>query len=176
MTRRLSLAGLHHADRARPRDAAGARAPRAPAPRSAVYAIALGRLDAAVASSCGSQHAVNEDAHSALDGTRPRCSSSPTASAAARWRSWRAALLVAQLHAALDGAPRRRRRVARGDARRRPRDRRRDRRASPRGPARRRSRSCAPLDAFASRWLVAWVGDCRVYRCVERAATARSTC
>ena len=25
---------------------------------------------------------------------------------------------------------------------------------------------CAPVNAFASKWLVAWVGDCRIYRLV----------
>jgi protein phosphatase len=29
---------------------------------------------------------------------------------------------------------------------------------------------CAPLDAAAARWLVAWVGDCRVYRWSARGA------
>jgi len=37
--------------------------------QQSVYATALGRVEAAVASSCGTQHDINEDAHSTLGGS-----------------------------------------------------------------------------------------------------------
>ena len=82
----------------------GALAASAPAPTHAVYANASRRLEAAVASSCGSQHAVNEDAHSALDGSgrlfvvADGVGGGAMAQTASR-------LLVAQLHQALEGQP-----------------------------------------------------------------------
>ncbi len=48
---------------------ASARSTSTSAPTHAVYANPSRRLEAAVASAGGSQHAVNEDAHSALGGT-----------------------------------------------------------------------------------------------------------
>lgn len=134
----------------------------APAPTHAVYAGAAYRLEAAVASSCGSQHAVNEDAHSALDGSgrlfvvADGVGGGAMAQTASR-------LLVAQLHQALDGAPLDAERVAAAML------------AADRAIAEAIARVterpgaatvalCAPLDAAAARWLVGWVGDCRVYR------------
>lgn len=140
----------------------------AAAPAHAVYASAACRLEAAVASSCGSQHAVNEDAHSALDGdarlfvVADGVGGGAMAQTASR-------LLVAALHGALDGAPPDAERVAAAmlDA---------DRtiaaaiaRVTGR-PGAATVALCAPVDAAASRWLVAWVGDCRVYRWSERGA------
>jgi protein phosphatase len=134
----------------------------APAPMQAVYANAACRLEAAVATSCGSQHAVNEDAHSALDGSgrlfvvADGVGGGAMAQTASR-------LLVAHLHAALDAQPIDGARVAaamlRAD------------RAIAAAIARVTDRPgaatvalCAPIDAAASHWLVGWVGDCRVYR------------
>ncbi len=134
----------------------------APRPTHAIYANASRRLEAAVASSCGSQHAVNEDAHSTLDGAgrlfvvADGVGGGAMAQTASR-------LLVALLHEALDGRPIDAERVAAamlgGD------------RAIAMAIARVTDRPgaatvalCAPIDATAARWLVAWVGDCRVHR------------
>jgi len=135
----------------------------ASAPAShAVYANAARRLEAAIASSCGSQHAVNEDAHSALDGSgrlfvvADGVGGGAMAQTASR-------LLVAHLHAALDAEPIDAARVAAAmlgadreiaAAIARVTDR----------PGAATVALCAPIDAAASHWLVAWVGDCRVYR------------
>jgi len=141
---------------------------RAPAPMQAVYASAACRLEAAVASSCGSQHAVNEDAHSALDGSgrlfvvADGVGGGAMAQTASR-------LLVAQLHQALEGQPLDAERVATAML------------AADRTIAEAIARVterpgaatvalCAPLDASAAHWLVAWVGDCRVYRWSARGA------
>ena len=127
-----------------------------------VYANAFRRLDAAVVSSCGSQHGVNEDAHSALEGgarlfvVADGVGGGAMAQTASR-------LLVAALHAALDGRTIDGQRVAAAmlgaD------------RAIAAAIARVTERPgaatvalCAPLDLFAAKWLVAWVGDCRAYR------------
>src|SRR5215203_1095767 len=76
----------------------------APRPTEAVWADGLRRLEAAVASSCGSQHVVNEDAHSPLDGAgrlfvvADGVGGGAMAQTASR-------LLVAHLHRALDAEP-----------------------------------------------------------------------
>jgi len=128
----------------------------------AVYANAACRLEAAVATSCGSQHAVNEDAHSALGGSgrlfvvADGVGGGAMAQTASR-------LLVAELHEALERRPVDGERVAAAML------------AADRTIAEAIARVterpgaatvalCAPLDASAARWLVAWVGDCRVYR------------
>src|SRR6185369_5439957 len=120
------------------------------------------RLEAAVATSCGSQHAVNEDAHSALGGSgrlfvvADGVGGGAMAQTASR-------LLVAELHEALERRPVNGERVAAAML------------AADRTIAEAIARVterpgaatvalCAPLDASAARWLVAWVGDCRVYR------------
>ncbi|HEV7575824.1 MAG TPA: protein phosphatase 2C domain-containing protein [Caldimonas sp.] len=146
----------------------GALATAAPAPTHAVYANASGRLEAAVASSCGSQHAVNEDAHSALDGAgrlfvvADGVGGGAMAQTASR-------LLVAQLHDALAAPPLDAERVAAAmlgadrtiaEAIARVTER----------PGAATVALCATLDAAAARWLVAWVGDCRVYRWSPRGA------
>jgi serine/threonine protein phosphatase PrpC len=132
------------------------------APLHAVYVSTACRLEAAVTSSCGTQHDVNEDAHSALGGSgrlfvvADGVGGGAMAQTASR-------LLVAQLHQALEGQPVDGARVAAAmlgaD------------RAIAEAIARVTERPgaatvalCAPLDASAARWLVAWVGDCRVYR------------
>ncbi|MEO5844806.1 MAG: PP2C family serine/threonine-protein phosphatase [Caldimonas sp.] len=146
----------------------GALASTAAAPTHAVYANGACRLEAAVASSCGSQHAVNEDAHSALDGSgrlfvvADGVGGGAMAQTASR-------LLVAELHAALDGQPLDGDRVAAAML------------AADRTIAEAIARVterpgaatvalCAALDASAARWLVAWVGDCRAYRFSTRGA------
>ena len=134
----------------------------APAPTHAVYAHAGCRLEAAVASSCGSQHAVNEDAHSAL-GRSGRLFVVADGVGGGAMAQMASRLLVAHLHHALEGQPVDAARVASAmlaadriiaDAIARVTER----------PGAATVALCAPLDASAGRWLVAWVGDCRVYR------------
>jgi len=130
--------------------------------REAVFASRDARLHAAVASSRGRRHAVNEDGHSTLDGNAmlfvvaDGVGSGAMASEASRD-------LVAQLHAALShdavdanavsravlGADRE---IARSIARR----------TDAAGAA--TFALCAAMDSRLSRWLISWVGDCRAYR------------
>jgi serine/threonine protein phosphatase PrpC len=130
--------------------------------REAVLERGSIRLDTAVASSCGRSHAINEDCHSALDGTMPvfvvadGVSSGAMASCASRE-------LVSRIHATLEhgriDADAVRSAVLDAD------------REVGRTIASRTQASgaatvalCAGTEASLSRWLVAWVGDCRVYR------------
>ena len=128
----------------------------------AVYANAFRRLEAAVVSSCGSQHAVNEDAHSALEGSARLFVVADGVGGGAMAQT-ASRLLVAALHDALEAQPIDGERVALAmlgaD------------RAIAAAIARVTDRPgaatvalCAPLDVFAAKWLVAWVGDCRAYR------------
>ena len=152
-----------HADRA----ALGTHRPRRvalpPSARETVYGIAFGRIEAAVASSCGSQHAVNEDAHSPLGGIRPALRrrrrrrrrrdgadrEPPARRPAARGARRRSRSTPSAVRGAMLGADRAiASRIARVTAR----------------PGAATVVLCAPIDVLASRWLVAWVGDCRVYR------------
>lgn len=120
------------------------------------------RLETAVASVRGRRRAVNEDCHSALDGSAPLfvvadgVGGGALAAQASRE-------LVVHLHAALDGrridAPAIRDALLAAD------------REVERSIARHTAASGAATVALAagtgmllSRWLVAWVGDCRVYR------------
>ena len=130
--------------------------------RQAVYANAFRRLEAAVASSCGSQHPVNEDAHSALEGAARLFVVADGVGGGAMAQT-ASRLLVAELHEALERRPVNGERVAAAML------------AADRTIAEAIARVterpgaatvalCAPLDASAARWLVAWVGDCRVYR------------
>ena len=140
----------------------------APAPLHAVYAHGDCRLEAAVASSCGSQHAVNEDAHSALAGSgRLFVVADGVGGGALAQTASRS--LVAELHRALERQPIDAGRVAVAML------------AADRTIAEAIARVterpgaatvalCAPLDGAAARWLVAWVGDCRVYRWSGRGA------
>lgn len=127
-----------------------------------IRATAFGRIEAAVASSCGRQHERNEDAHTALGSTGHLfvVADGVGGGAMAQLASRQ---LVAHLHAALD--------AGRPDA-----DRVRtamlcaDRAIAQRiaqvtdSPGAATVALCAAVNAFASKWLVAWVGDCRVYR------------
>lgn len=134
----------------------------APVPaQSAIYSTALRRIEAAVVSSRGPQHDANEDAHSAL--TSPGLFVVADGVGGGAMAQLASRQLVSQLHQALDAHRIDVDRVGKAmlDA--------------DRAIARRIAQVtdlpgaatvvlCAPLDVFASRWLVAWVGDCRVYR------------
>jgi len=120
------------------------------------------RLDVAAASARGRHHPVNEDSHSALDRAWPVYVVADGVGGGAM-ASWTSRELVRRLHAALD-----RRRVderalsgALLDA---------DREVA-RDIARHTAESgaatvalCAATGNLLSRWLIAWVGDCRIYR------------
>ncbi|MEO6364034.1 MAG: protein phosphatase 2C domain-containing protein [Caldimonas sp.] len=137
-------------------------ASRAVASSEASYPVASGRLLAAVASSCGLHHEVNEDTHSALSGSgrlfvvADGVGGGAMAQVASR-------LLVTHLHEALAGSRPDAATVAAAML------------AGDRVIAAAISRVtenpgaatvalCAALDPGAASWLIAWVGDCRVYR------------
>lgn len=139
-----------------------------PARRSAVYVDAARRIEVAVASSCGSDHAVNEDAHSPLEGdgrlfvVADGVGGGAMAQVASR-------MLVGELHAALAaGEPdsaRIDRAILSAD------------RAIAAAIARVTHRPgaatvvlAAALGRSAADWIVAWVGDCRAYRWSARRA------
>jgi len=130
--------------------------------QQSVHATALGRIEAAVASSCGSQHEANEDAHSVL-GDRGRIFVVADGVGGGAMAQMASRELVSNLHASLDACrpDADRARAAMLDA---------DRAIARRiaqvtdSPGAATVALCAPVNALASRWLVAWVGDCRVYR------------
>lgn len=130
--------------------------------QESVHASAFRRIEAAVASSRGSQHEHNEDAHSALDHTATLfvVADGVGGGAMAQLASRQ---LVEHLHVALAGVTLDAelvRRVMLGA----------DRAIAERiaqstaAPGAATVALCAPLNLWASRWLLAWVGDCRVYR------------
>ena len=129
--------------------------------RDAAFATRWGRLEAAVASSRGLRHAVNEDCHSPLDGTAPLfvvadgVGGGALASRASRE-------LVSRMHAALEGAPPDAENICAAllDA-----DRAIGRSIASRthGAGAATVALCTGTGAALSRWLIAWVGDCRVY-------------
>jgi len=120
------------------------------------------RLDAAAASSPGTRHHVNEDCHSTLDGDLPLfvvadgVGGGALASRASRQ-------LVARLHAALAHV-----RIDHETVRRALLDADHEIRASIASRTHASGAAtvalCAATDASLARWLIAWVGDCRVYR------------
>jgi protein phosphatase len=134
--------------------------------QQAVYATALGRIEAAVASSCGNQHDTNEDAHSPLRGPMRMfiVADGVGGGALAQMASRQ---LVSHLHEALDTPwlNAEKVRTAILDA---------DRAIAQRIaqvtdlPGAATVALCAPVNVFASKWLVAWVGDCRVLRLAMR--------
>ena len=146
-------------------------APRAPrdivqAPavwQQSVHDTAFGRIEAAVATSCGRQHDINEDAHSDLAAGRGRLYVLADGVGGGAMAQMASRQLVVQLHAAFDShrPDAESVRAALLDA---------DRTIARRiaettdAPGAATVALCAPLNAFASKWLVAWVGDCRVYR------------
>lgn len=129
------------------------------------------QLELAAASCRGPRHEVNEDCYSALDGAAPvYVVADGVGGGAMAWRASRE--LVARVHRALDGVPidadavrhallAADRAVARSIATH----------TSELGAA--TVALCAGADECLSTWLVAWVGDCRVYRldAAARAAT-----
>ena len=135
---------------------------------AAVFADASRRIEVAVASSCGRDHAVNEDAHSGLAGSgrlfvvADGVGGGAMAQVASR-------MLVGELHAALaagepDGA-RIDRAILSAD------------RAIAAAIARVTDRPgaatvvlAAAIGRSAAEWIVAWVGDCRAYRWTAGAA------
>ncbi len=136
-----------------------------------VHATLFGHIASAVASSCGSLHSVNEDAHSALDRSSAifvvadGVGGGAMAALASRQ-------LVAHLHAALgiDGIAADAVCRAMLDA---------DHAIAQSiaqltdAPGAATVALCAPVNALASKWLVAWVGDCRVYRIAAGAGADR---
>ena len=151
-----------------PGSAAGMHAPASAAPvvQQAACTSAFRRLEAAVASARGSRRDANQDAHSALDGSSRLfvVADGVGGGAMARMAS---AQLVLQLHRALDGSRLDEARIVRAmlDA---------DREVArciaqaTCAPGASTVALCAPANLLASRWWVAWVGDCRVYRLSQR--------
>ena len=137
-------------------------ASRAVAASEASYAVASGRLLAAVASSCGLHHEVNEDTHSALAGSS-RLFVVADGVGGGAMAQLASRLLVTHLHEALAGRKANAAAVAEAML------------AADRviaaaiarvtaSPGAATVALCAPLDPGAASWLIAWVGDCRVYR------------
>jgi serine/threonine protein phosphatase PrpC len=120
------------------------------------------RLTIATATQCGEGHAVNEDSHSALTGISPVFVVADGVGGGAL-AAWASCQLVLRLHRALD---RRHidpallrdalleadRDIARGLAHRSA------------GPGAATVALCAGTGRLVSKWLLAWVGDCRAYR------------
>ena len=140
--------------------------PAANAAQQSIHSTAFRRIEAAVASSCGSQHDSNEDAHSALE-----CASALFVVAdgvgGGAMAQMASRQLVAHLRAALGAGPLDAERVRRAmlDA---------DRAIAQRiakvtdSPGAATVALCAPVNLLASKWLIAWVGDCRIYRLAMR--------
>lgn len=148
-----------------PLDPGTSRSPRADAATvvsRSVYTTLFGRLSCAVGTSCGSVHGVNEDAHSLLDRPVPiyMVADGVGGGAMAAMASRR---LVAHVHALLevDGVASDTVCQAVLDA---------DRVIAESiaqltdAPGAATMALCAPVNLTASKWLLAWVGDCRVYR------------
>jgi protein phosphatase len=122
----------------------------------------LRRIEAAAASACGPQHADNEDCHSPLPSAA--ClfivADGVGGGAMAQFASRH---LVAHLHAALEGRAVDAARVQASMLEA-------DRAIAGRiaevtqAPGAATVALCVPVDRLGRRWLLAWVGDCRVYR------------
>ena len=134
--------------------------------QQSVCATAFGRIEAAVASSCGSLHDTNEDAHSPLRGAMRLFVVADGVGGGAMAQT-ASRQLVSHLHEALDAPGINAERVCAAmlDA---------DRAIAQRiaqvtdSPGAATVALCAPVNVFASKWLVAWVGDCRVFRVAMR--------
>jgi hypothetical protein len=120
------------------------------------------RLELAAASACGKCHAVNEDSYSALDRAWPVYVVADGVGGGAM-ASWASRELVRKLHGALD-----RRRIDEGSMSN-------ALLAADRDVAEEIAEHtaasgaatvalCAATHHLLSRWLIAWVGDCRIYR------------
>jgi protein phosphatase len=145
-----------------PRDGRAARVTRAVTSQHAVHGGALCRIEVAAATACGRQHAVNEDAHTPLDAAGPPfvVADGVGGGAMAELASHR---LVAHLHARLAG---RKVDAARIEAAMLEADRAIAERIAQLtdAPGAATVVLCTPANLFGTRWLVAWVGDCRAYR------------
>jgi PPM family protein phosphatase len=135
---------------------------RATVSEEGVLAAQCAQLELAVASGRGKRHPVNEDSHSALDRPSPVYVVADGVGGGAM-ASWASRELVSSLHAALD-----RRAVDANVMRTALLDADRDVR---RAIAKRTTASgaatvavCAGTGPKLSTWLIAWVGDCRIYR------------
>lgn len=139
--------------------------------RSAAHHSAWARLEVAVATSCGRGHAQNEDAHSPLSlaGRLFVVADGVGGGAMAHTVS---RLLVARLHRLLDDGrlSAERLRAAMQEA-----DRVIARHIASRSdkPGAATVALCARANLRATRWYVAWVGDCRVYRIAAGGAGAQ---
>ena len=145
-----------------PQRDSGARRERTTVSEAATLKTRGVRLDVAAASARGRHHPVNEDAHSALDRAWPIYVVADGVGGGAM-ASWTSRELVRRLHSALD---RRRiderslsnalleadRQVARAMAKH----------TAESGAA--TVALCVATGHLLSRWLLAWVGDCRIYR------------
>lgn len=132
------------------------------ATQHAEFATAWSSLGVAAASARGRRHRVNEDSHSQLDGTAPVfvVADGVGGGAMAAWTSRR---LVADVHRALArggvdaGAVRRALLAADSEIAQRIAD-----RGAASGAA--TAVVCVGAGPLRAAWIVAWVGDCRVYR------------
>jgi protein phosphatase len=139
--------------------------------REAAFASVQAQLRAAVATVCGFGHDVNEDCASALDSASSLFVVADGVGGGAH-ASYASQALVTRLHAALDRVPARHEtlRAALREADQ----------AIARGIAERSEATgaatvalCQAMDPSLARWLVAWVGDCRVYQLGAQDAAAR---
>jgi PPM family protein phosphatase len=140
----------------------GARREKTPVSEAAVLKARGVRLELAAASGRGKRHPVNEDCHSALDRAWPVYVVADGVGGGAM-ASWASRELVRRLHAALD-----RRRVDEGSMSDALLDADRDvasaiaKHTAASGAA--TVALCAATSRLLSHWLIAWVGDCRIYR------------
>ena len=143
------------------RDARTAREPLV-ATEHGEFATAWSSLGVAAASARGRRHRVNEDCHSPLDGTAPVFIVADGVGGGAM-AAWTSRSLVAEVHRSLE----------RGDvdaaavrAALLEADREIAQRIADRGAASGAATAvvCVGTGSLRARWIVAWVGDCRVYR------------
>ncbi|TMH37886.1 MAG: serine/threonine-protein phosphatase [Betaproteobacteria bacterium] len=120
------------------------------------------KLTIAAATLCGDAHSVNEDSHSPVTGSAPVFVVADGVGGGAL-AAWASCQLVLRLHRALD-----RRRVDPSSVRdallEADRDIGRGLAHRSAGPGAATVALCAATGKLLSKWLVAWVGDCRVYR------------
>lgn len=154
------------ADPAMLRDARPAREPLV-ATEHGEFATAWSSLGVAAASARGRHHRVNEDAHSPLDGGAPVFVVADGVGGGAM-AAWTSRSLVTEVHRSLarDVVDADAVRLALLDA-----DREIAQRIADRGAASGAATAvvCVATGALRASWIVAWVGDCRVYRVVKGA-------